>query len=538
MLKSLKRTLVLGFAFLIVLPQIVSASTSVTTSTEKSIIKAETKPAPAVKAASTATKPKAALTSSSGSGLDTGIQNVAKTIMVDQRSGGAGVSVPLYIPEGRGGVTPPLQLTWSPTAGDGPFGFGWLMEMGSVVRNTKNGAPHYNEVDPDTFIATIGGKSYELVSLGANSANNEYRSKFDDDRMRFFFVNGVWSAKDRTGTTYYFGSRTGSTVNDGGSKVFKWKLDRIEDLFGNVLVADYALDGSFEVRYGLKAGLSTITDVNDKANFAYVINAAVQPADRADKSTNYKAGFAISESRLMSTLVITGGGNLLKKYSFNYAASARTNRSLLKSVTETGADGTTTQTMINLQYNDAIVPAYTIQSSTDSSLANLVQLSGDFNGDGKTDLATYSPSTGTFQVALSNGSGFSPRTTWIDNFGVQGRLFFGDFNGDGKTDIASFNPDTHEIDVALSNGTKFLAGGVWPYRYSVYYGVNAKMCPGDFNGDGRTDIFGIRHPDAIDNVVQFHISDGVSEFTYIGGRHPQFGPETETYMTTDFNGDG
>ncbi len=117
-------------------------------------------------------------------------------------STGARVSVPLYIPDGRGGLTPPLQLTWSPTAGDGPFGVGWSMEMGSVVRNTKNGVPHYD--DTDTFLVNLGGKSYDLVSLGSN---NEYRNKFDDDRMRFFFINGVWSAKDRTGTCTKFANR-------------------------------------------------------------------------------------------------------------------------------------------------------------------------------------------------------------------------------------------------------------------------------------------------------------------------------------------
>ncbi len=631
------RTRFILFAFVLIFPQVVFASLSTSPVNLKTVTKTEpqvtlqdllggnikapvTKVDPAAKVSSTATKAKAALINSSGSGLDTGIQNVGKTIMVDQRSGGAGVSVPLYLPEGRGGVTPPLQLTWSPTAGDGPFGFGWSMEMGSVVRNTKNGVPQYDSTD--TFLVNLGGKSYDLVSLG----NNEYRSKFDDDRGRFFFVNGVWSAKDKTGTTYYFGSRAGSTVNDGGSKVFKWKLDRIEDLFGNVLVADYLADESFEVRYGLKVGLSTTADVNLKSNFSYVIDAAVQATDRTDKSTSYKAGFAINENRLMSTLTITGGGNLLKKYNFAYAASTRTSRILLKTVTEGGADGTTTQPVVNIQYNDSAVPTYVVNSITDplqgdnswipdlrqgatwrlgsngnfsvipwgygsgdftsnfstylfangektisfsmgypdcaslsyrlngaesvsangsaflaslhtgynflqvflffynsdcpgdfsfdstnnfvsqgifmnSSQAVYPQLAGDFNGDGKTDVATYFTDSGTLKVALSNGGNFLPKTSWIDNFANNAKLILGDFNGDGKTDIGAYDSSTGEFRVALSDGTKFVDKGVLWTNSSTWKDALTSLMVGELNGDGRSDIVRRENHNGVDYVI-------------------------------------
>ena len=314
----------------------------------------------AAKPTTTATAKAMSLAMSSSAAGDTGTRNFAKTLSVDPQSGSPVVAIPLSFPQGRGGVSPDLGLFWSPTGGNGPLGWGWSMDMGTVVRSTKNGVPHYDTTD--TFLVSFSGKNYELVSLGVN---NEYRSKFDDDRMRFFFNNGVWSAKDKTGTTYCFGSRSGSAVSDGGTKVFKWKLDRIEDLFGNVLVVDYGADGSFEVRYGLMVGKSTTTDVNNKVNFAYVITASVQSSDRSDVFTDYKPGFAVSEKRLVSRLTVTGGGNLIRTYNFTYAPSARTGRSLLKSVTEVGSDNTTTQPVVNLQYNDAESAPYAMSSIVD-----------------------------------------------------------------------------------------------------------------------------------------------------------------------------
>ncbi len=600
-----------------------------------------------------------------------GAQNFSKTLSVDPRSGSAAVAIPLYIPQGRGGISPALGLSYAPTNGNGPFGWGMSMDMGSVVRSTKNGVPNYDSTD--TFLVSLAGKDFELVSLGSN---NEYRSKYDDDRVRFFFNSNVWSAKDKSGTTYYFGSRTGSTVTDGATKVFKWKLDRIEDLFGNVLVVDYGADNGFEVRYGLMVGKSTTLDVNTPANFAYVIDAVAQTSDRPDVFTDYKPGFAVNEKRLISTLTITGGGNLIKKYNFTYAPSVKTGHSLLKNVTEVGADGTTAQPVVNLQYNDTTPAAYSIFSITDpvtgndlwnchfsggydhgsnnygpvappsfgvtwgptytqasgswsngswsmNSLGNLSfsatqdtanacwtyvyvnaaktisvpwaadvggaylngsysaslgqswalqkgynlvevtgynqnqsmsfqlhtdianqvdlmnasqviypQLSADFNGDGMSDVATYYAQTGTLKVALSNGTIFLPKATWIDGFGIGKQLILGDFNGDGRTDIAAYDPSAGTIQVALSDGTKFVNGGTWLSGVSA----SANVLTGDFNGDGLTDLY-IMTQDSSGWKLQVAKSSGTA-FTMGSIYHPHVGSLTAAIIPMDVNGDG
>jgi hypothetical protein len=62
--------------------------------------------------------------------------------------------------------------------------------------------------------------------------------------------------------------------------------------------------------------------------------------------------------------------------------------------------------------------------------------------------------------------------------------YIGDFNGDGKTDIFRYWGDSG-ADMFLSSGAQFLSSGSWT---GAGHGVDGWYV-GDFNGDGKTDIF-------------------------------------------------
>jgi autotransporter-associated beta strand protein len=127
-----------------------------------------------------------------------------------------------------------------------------------------------------------------------------------------------------------------------------------------------------------------------------------------------------------------------------------------------------------------------VQVTTSTPMGWRDVLTGDFNGDGKQDIAGRD-AAGHWWVALSTGSGFlnelwtiwSTGVTWLD---VQR----GDFNGDGKADIAG-RASNGQWWVALSTGSGF-DNHLWDTWNSGVTWVDVKV--GDFNGDGKSDIVG------------------------------------------------
>lgn len=90
-------------------------------------------------------------------------------------------------------------------------------------------------------------------------------------------------------------------------------------------------------------------------------------------------------------------------------------------------------------------------------LGNETPLIGDFNGDGRDDIITFKKDTGQVFVALSTIFGFGgDGWLWKDNFCYGGDTpLVGDFNGDGRDDIASLSEHngTVSISVALANSS-------------------------------------------------------------------------------------
>jgi Matrixin len=165
-------------------------------------------------------------------------------------------------------------------------------------------------------------------------------------------------------------------------------------------------------------------------------------------------------------------------------------------------------------------------------------LSGDFNGDGKADTAkVFGGALANIDVHLSNGSSFGIQRWATDQGGFWSaqKWLTGDFNGDGKTDLTKiFGSTLANIDVHLSNGSSF---GIqrWATDQGGFWDAQ-KWLAGDFNGDGKTDlakVFG----GALANI-DVHLSNGSSFGIQRWATDRGGFSDAQKWLAGDFNGDG
>ncbi len=156
-------------------------------------------------------------------------------------------------------------------------------------------------------------------------------------------------------------------------------------------------------------------------------------------------------------------------------------------------------------------------------------ITGDFNGDGKTDLAAtevfandvsvlLGTGDGTFQSPLRFGVGLGPVA-----------LTTGDFNSDGRLDVAGVNPTNSDVSLALGRGDTTLEN---PAGFPVGSGPVA-VVRGDFNRDGRLDV---ATADFASNDVSVLL--GLGDGTFRPGLRIPVGTNPTALVSADFNGDG
>ncbi|HWO26109.1 MAG TPA: VCBS repeat-containing protein [Kofleriaceae bacterium] len=161
---------------------------------------------------------------------------------------------------------------------------------------------------------------------------------------------------------------------------------------------------------------------------------------------------------------------------------------------------------------------------------------GDFNGDGKTDVIITTSSGSSWFFSNGNGTWSIPYTRSDLNTGAGVSFTPGDFNGDGKTDVI----------ITTSSGSYWYfsnGNGTWtiPYVRSDLPLHYVSFTPGDFNGDGKTDVVITK---TSGSTWYFSKGDGTWTTPYTRadlplGYDPSWGPfSTVSFTPGDFNGDG
>lgn len=285
---------------------------------------------------------------------------------------------------------------------------------------------------------------------------------------------------------------------------------------------------------------------------------------REDIFNNNRAGIEQKKDRVLSSIVVSckydSNYHLVRKYELGYTKNNISSTSLLSCITQKGNDVAFTlySTSFTYQHTTGGMVNHVGTYSKGEAPSNGTLREGDFNGDGIADACYFwEGDGGKICTFMSKGDGtfdyYAPTITgglpweWDKS---KDTFVTGDFNGDGKTDLAYYSYTSNpELVYLLSNGdgtfTKYIQNitthvgpdynGQHPYTYTWQVG--------DFNGDGKSDICYYWYGGVYSKVGCFISNlyiDGYGSFTDTWNTiyKLDYIPDNGTWRVGDFNGDG
>ena len=168
---------------------------------------------------------------------------------------------------------------------------------------------------------------------------------------------------------------------------------------------------------------------------------------------------------------------------------------------------------------------------------------GDFNGDGISDLATVIFESNSILILFGKGNNrrgdgtFVAPNSYTSGGGTQG-MTIGDFNGDTITDIVVANDILDKVSVLIGNGRDATGDGTFSLPVTYDTGDSPQtVVMGDFNNDGVTDLVTANVNSDNISVLLGNGAEGIGDGTFASPVSYITEDLPVSIATGDFNGD-
>jgi hypothetical protein len=472
------------------------------------------------------------------------------TITNDDQSGSVSID-DVTITEGDSG-TKIATFTVTRSGGTAPFAVNFATAENSATTAdsdyvANSGTLNFGAgVNTQTLSVTINGdgkvetdETFSVNLSGATNAatisdNSGTGTITNDDHSGSVSINDVTITEGNAGTKI----ATFTATRSGGTAPFAVNF-ATADNSATTADSDYvANSGTLNFGAGVNTQTISVTingdgNVETDETFSVGLSGATNAATISDDSgTGTITNDDQSGSVSIDDVTITEGDSGTKIATFTVTRSGGTAPFAINFAT---ADGTATTAD-----SDYVASSGTLNfAANDTTKTFTVTINGDgkvesdetffVNLSGATNAATISDGQGIGTIQNDDISRFDSAGIWTSSGnGSDNTWHVGDFNGDGKDDIFRYLGGE---DVFLSNGSSFAHSGLWSPAGN---GSDGKWHVGDFNGDGKADIF--RYLGGTSGADMF-LSNGAS-FVHSGSWSPAGTGIDGTWHVGDFNGDG
>ena len=428
-------------------------------------------------------------------------------------TGAAVYKIPIALPPGTAGMVPTLSLDYSSQGGNGLLGVGWslagLPSIGRCPRTlTQDGVVGGVNYDANDRFCMDGERLVAISgSYGADGA--EYRTEIDSfNKIISHGTAGTGPAwfevRTKSGQVMEFGHTADSQVLvQGKPTVRSWAVNKISDTKSNYFTVTYVNDATNGQAYPSRIDYSG----NSAKGLSPYNWVQFNYQTRPDIVPTYQAGSLSQTTVVLTDILIYAGSAIVSHYQISYQQSPSSSRIRVGSVVACTGDGSCLPATNFSWQSGSGSGTFTGMTQTlpngwsFKADAKFIPISGDFNGDGKTDYLLIDNNGYPYQyVFINNGDGtFTGQTQTLPNgwkFQVNADSpnlnvpIIGDFNGDGKTDYLLIDANGYPYQyVFINNGDGTFSGQTQTLPNGWTFKAGLKYIPivGDFNGDGKTD---------------------------------------------------
>ena len=472
---------------------------------------------------------------------------ITATADVD-RFGAFNYRVPLNLPPGPGGLKPDIALLYNSQANTGILGHGWQLEgLSMIYRCTTIPELHgyrsritFSEEDQlcldGSYLQQIGSDEYRT-----------HLESFTQIRRDNNGVRDTFLVRTKSGRVIRYGESDSAWIGSHkkSESPFSWLVDSISDLYGNQIQFEYF--GSPRQRH-----VKHIRYGNNRISLQY--------EDRSVLRNGYVAGVFFPLSYRLKRIETYIDDSLVRTYEFEYSPDRVLDPDRLMAITECSSEGEClrpTQFVWQTMETAEFLWDDTVPKDAGNNVGHYQV--ADFNGDGVTDIYAISLNHREDTVYLGNTDG-SFREVSGGNVDIYKKedlsnVQVADFNGDGLMDIYHFRYRQSYDTIYLAR----LSQG--ELSFEIIEGINSGVAKrpttgtrcvsisclkfGDFNGDGRTDIYQVRHNYGSVEVDRVYLSNGDGTYEHINGirsytdlaRKNLSLRELGRLQVADFNGD-
>lgn len=460
-------------------------------------------------------------------------------------TGGAIYKIPVYCPPGTGGMEPGISLNYNHQSMGRIAGIGWDLNGILAIERVKNTIYHDGAVKGVNFSRDhYALNSQRLIKISVNGNDTTYYTEtFNGSKIISHGGYGggpLWfEIITKEGQVIELGKTENSRLlNQFDTKsIITWYVNKITDLNGNYIDFLYGHNSVTEM-YIKEINYTG----NDKINLEPYNSIRFFYGERKDVSKYYLAGTALNQTLLLDHIDIVCESKIIKSYKLNYYFDRF---SKLNEIIEYGSDNASYNSTV-FGYDKTNLTTSVLNTGITAANNGRQVLYADFNRDGLTDIYRNTGQTETYEIYLNRGGRFSTNPDWSDNFDHRViQTVSGDYNGDGLTDLIYMQEHDvwymdreWEVFLLLNNGNgfsrHFLHGGTKKDKaiYTLYSldidgdQIDELMEHHDYKGDEG------------DDKIYFYRIEPSNTAVYIPELYIQPGAEAEHINIIEINGDG